>query len=745
LIILLIPVKIHPEFSNTSTKRCKFVSKLSFRYSNLISTKMKKHLTLLSLFIFVITFSAFAKKVEIRNAQLVAKNFYFEHISQKSVTPYQSISVTNQYVEKYNNEPVYYVLTINDGGFIIVAADDAVTPIIGYSFSGPFVSENQPENFTAWMDHYKQEINYVREQNLQPDEAIISSWTHLSTTNSNELTPYRSTTDVAPLLLNITWDQGFPYNAMCPADPAGTEGHTIVGCVATAMAQIMCYWRYPNTGQGYHCIFPIPSYGSQCADFSSANYDWNGATDKPTKECDLAALISYHAGIAVDMSYGVDESGAYMTKVAPAFKNYFKYASSASLVYRGSDYETWKNTIRGDLDNGLPVQYSGSEPSGGHSWVCDGYEGTDYFHMNWGWSGSDNGNFTLNTLNPSGYSFNSNQQACIHIQPDPAQYPTYCTGTNNVSTYDFGSIEDGSGPVANYQGNANCSWLINVDDSVKTVTLDFDRFELNASDFVKVYNGINASAPLLGSFSGTALPSSVTSTGPQMFITFTSASGSTANGFSATYSTSLANFCSINSTLTATEGTFGDGSDRFQYRNGQMCRWSITPPGAKTITLSFNDFHTESDKDFVKVFDLANTTTPLAIISGDYSTPPADVTSPSSGMMVLFTSNSTVRGQGWNVTYSITVGTDESRAFENLAVYPNPSNGVLYIDFNINDIQKLKIELVSIQGMVVYSETHDNFKGAFHKQIDLSSVSKGVYMLRMTSDQGISTKKIILQ
>ncbi len=706
---------------------------------------MKKHLVLFPLFIFAITFSAFAKKVEVKNAQLVAKNFCYERINQKHVTPYQSIAVTNQYTEKSNNEPVYYVFTINDNGFVIVAADDAVTPIIGYSFPGSFTAENQPENFIGWMEHYKNEINYVREQNLQPDNDIINAWNHLLTTDVNKLTIYRSTTDVAPLLGNITWDQIFPYSAMCPADPAGPDGYVPVGCVATAMAQIMCYWRYPGSGQGFHCIFPTPSYGSQCADFSNATYDWNGAANKPDKECDLAALISWHAGIAVDMDYSPSASGALMGKVAPAFKNYFKYATTTQAVDRYSDLTAWKNLLRGDIDNGLPVEYAGSGSGGGHAWVCDGYQGTDEFHMNWGWSGSSNGYYTLNALNPSGYTFNNGQSAIVHIQPDPAQYPTYCTGQKNLTNNDFGMIEDGSGPVQNYEGGANCSWLINIEDSVRTITLSFDRFELNATDFVKVYDGPDASATLLGSYTGTTIPPSVTSTGSKVFITFTSVSGSSAKGFLASYSASLNNFCSNNTVLTAPEGTFGDGSGRFLYRNGQSCRWTIQPPDATTVTLTINNFSTEQDNDILKIFDRANTTTPLAVISGDYSTPPQPVISPSGGMMVLFISNKTVRGQGWNVSYSVTVGTDDSKAFENLALYPNPSNGILNIDFSLNDIQKVKIELTSIQGSVVYSENFGSFKGAFHKQIDLSSIAKGVYMLRMTSDKGITNKKIILQ
>jgi hypothetical protein len=711
------------------------------------SKNMKKFFSLSLLFIIGIVLSVSAAQVDLKKAQLVAKNFYYEHINQKQATPYQSITVNDQYTVKVNNQPVYYTISLNNSGFVIVSADDAVTPVLGYSLSGSVSQDNQPENFVAWMEHYRDQIVYVRQNELQPDAAITTAWNHLLSNDASTLTVYRGTTDVAPLLINQNWDQAFPYNAMCPADPAGPDGHCVTGCTATAMAQIMCYWRFPTQGQGYHCIFPTPSYGAQCADFVNTTYDWNGTASQPSKECNLAALISWHAGIAVDMEYGPDASSSYMSKVAPAYINYFRYANTAQIATKTSySASQWASLMRGDIDLGQPVQYSGnSTASGGHTWVCDGYQGTDYFHMNWGWSGAYNGYFTLTSLNPGGENFNSNQQACVHIKPNSSYYPTYCTGGTTINTNDFGMIEDGSGPADNYQGGTNCSWLIAVDDSVKFVTLSFDRFSLNATDHVNIYDGENASATLLASYTGSALPAAVTTTGSKMFITFTSVAGSTAPGFLASYNTTLNSFCSSSNLITATSGHISDGSGHFQYRNGQSCRWTLNPTDAKTVTLSFSSFSTEQDKDIMKVFDSDNLSTPLAILSGDMTTPPADITSPSGGMMILFSTNKTNRFPGWEADYSITVGTKDLKSFENINIYPNPCDGQLTINFSMADAQNVKIDLVSLQGSVIYTENIDSFKGTYNKTIDLTNVSKGVYMLRMTSDKGICNKKIILQ
>ena len=147
----------------------------------------------------------------------------------------------------------------------------------------------------------------------------------------------------------------------------------------------------------------------------------------------------------------------------------------------------------------------------------------------------------------------------------------------------------------------------------------------------------------------------------------------------------------------------------------------------------------------LKIFDTQSITVPIAIISGQYSTPPDPVSTASGGMMVMFVTNKTIRGQGWDVSYTITVGTEDSKNFENLNVFPNPSEGKINLSFNMNDIQQVKVDVVSLTGQVVYSENSDNFKGHFERQLDLTGLSKGVYMLRLTSDKGITNKKIIIR
>ncbi len=507
------------------------------------------------------------RRLRSSSARLAAKNLYYEQVNRHDAVPYESIAVTSEFIEKYNDQPVYYVFNINyNKGFVIVAADYGCYPILGFSFETSYSAENQAEGFIYWMNNRKQEIADNIQNNLQADENSAAEWQRLLSTDVNQLKKdARAVLDVAPLITSF-WDQGFPYNAMCPAEPdcGAFGGHVTVGCVATAMVQIMYYWRWPNQGQGSHTDSHT-NYGTLYADFGNTTYDWNGMNNAPNKECDPVALISYHAGISINMYYNIDgqcSSGAYTSTVPIALKNYFKYASTCQSVQK-QYYTTvdWNNLLQTDLIAGLPVQYGGSGSGGGHSWVCDGYMATNYYHMNWGWSGSYNGYFYLNNLNPGGYTFNSNQEAVVHIAPDPALYPTYCTGQTDVKTYNFGTIEDGSGPVADYQNNANCSWLIAPDDSIQTVTLTFGRFDVATSDEVKIYDGSSASAPLLGSYSGSTAPPQTTSTGPALFVTFTSDGSGTAPGFLASYTTSTAAFCQSSTTLTEPSGDISDGSE----------------------------------------------------------------------------------------------------------------------------------------------------------------------------------------
>jgi hypothetical protein len=279
---------------------------------------------------------------------------------------------------------------------------------------------------------------------------------------------------------------------------------------------------------------------------------------------------------------------------------------------------------------------------------------------------------------------------------------------------------------------------------VETVTLSFFRFDLAAGDYVTIYDGPTTSSTVLATYTGSTIPAAVTSTGPQMLVTLTSDGSVTGNGFQADYETSLIPYCTGSTTLTGDAADFGDGSGRFQYRNSGTCKWYIKPENAETTTLTFNSFNTEDGEDVVSVYDLVAGVL-LGSYTGNYTTPPAPITSSSGQMLVIFNANSTVRGEGWDASYTITVGTPEISGIESVHIYPNPTSGLVNLSFNAAGTQSVNLEVLSVTGNPVFSETLGTIQGNFSKQIDLSGLAKGVYILRLTSGNGVKMSKIVLR
>ncbi len=305
-----------------------------------------------------------------------------------------------------------YLANLLPQGFVLVSGDDAAHPILGYDFKTKWTEDNLPIQLIDVINNWKLQLKYIVENNLTADNSIRNEWQRY-TQNSDSFVPQRNERDVAPLI-NSVWGQEGHYNDLCPSGVP-------VGCVATAMAQIMRYWAYPTVGQGTHS-YVHPVYGTQSADFGATTYAWSSMPISISTTNTSVATICYHAGVAVDMDYAPDGSGAYSTDVPSALIGYFKYKSTTSHHYKSSySIATWESMMKGELDNARPVYYDGYGPVGGHAFILDGYTGTSspyYYHVNWGWYGYYNGYFYLSNLNPGGDTFNTGQAAVIGIQPD---------------------------------------------------------------------------------------------------------------------------------------------------------------------------------------------------------------------------------------------------------------------------------------------------------------------------------------
>jgi hypothetical protein len=332
-----------------------------------------------------------------------------------------------------DKDTLYYVLndTVNNS-FVIVAADKRSWPVLAYSYDGTYNSVNQPPAFKEWMEERKKEIISIKRKNLQSDGKTIRQWEILS---SESILNAESATSVEPLL-QTKWNQGCYYNASCPVDIAGPCDHVVTGCVATSMAQIMKYWNYPATGTGSH-TYSQSGYGSLTADFNATTYQWSQMPNNVTSQNDAVATLMFHCGVSVDMEYGPNSSGAYLLQ--SALVDYFKYSPNARYVNRGDMTEgEWSDLLKTELNANRPIWYRGDGPGGGHAFVCDGYQNTDYFHFNWGWGGYEDGYYYLESMD-----YNTNQAAIIEISPAdlPDGFNGYFLNANTLSLGAYGQAD----------------------------------------------------------------------------------------------------------------------------------------------------------------------------------------------------------------------------------------------------------------------------------------------------------------
>ena len=329
----------------------------------------------------------------------------------------------------------YYVFNVKNGeGFVIVAGDDRVRPILAYSTKGMYNPNDVADGFRYTLDGFRNEIQYVREHNLNATPDIVAEWN--SVTNDGSLKRGHRAQAVVEPLCQTTWNQNYPWNSQCPEDPDGDGGYVYAGCAATAMGQVMKFWDWPPVGNGSHSYNP-DGYEQQTANFGETEYHFELiplSLDSTSSEEEIyhAAQLLHHLGIALDMQYSPAGSGANAYSVYTSFQSYFRYNRDFIEINAGDLFpsysytnEEWTQMLKdGGLDEHLPIFYSGSDDggAGGHAFVCDGYDENDYFHFNWGWSGRDDAWCPIGALHTTRYNFNQTNNFIGHIVPDNSEY-----------------------------------------------------------------------------------------------------------------------------------------------------------------------------------------------------------------------------------------------------------------------------------------------------------------------------------
>ncbi|MDE7386368.1 MAG: C10 family peptidase, partial [Muribaculaceae bacterium] len=315
----------------------------------------------------------------------------------------------------------------DDGGYMILSADDMALPVLAVADEGEFDSNDMPPALKWWLGQYAAQIEYARNH---PAPSVNSQ----KLANAMLAKAAESRESIAPQI-KVQWDQGTPYNNMCPLY---TTIRTYTGCVATSMAQVMHYWRYPEKGTGTVTYTAETLQKKLSMNFAQKKFDWDNML--PTyiegqytdAQADAVAYLMKACGYAVHMDYGIDSSGALAMNVRNAMYKYFNYDGNMLYTLRNL-YSTdqWYEMMYKNIKEVGPVIYGGgSMLGGGHSFVCDGYDKeTNMFHFNWGWTGMSNGYFSLDALNPealgtgggSGGGYNFTQDAVFGIQPPTGQ------------------------------------------------------------------------------------------------------------------------------------------------------------------------------------------------------------------------------------------------------------------------------------------------------------------------------------
>ena len=349
----------------------------------------------------------YASPVSVSVARQVADNFF------SSATPRLSshgVQTMTRLAYTAPQERFYIFDRGGQGGFVVIAGDDRLPQVLGYGDEGDF-SSTLPPSVQYWMDEMNRQIAFLQSHD-----------------NVSAYRPPKRVTVVEPLLTSH-WNQGSPFNDLCPTytQSNGTTAHSAAGCIATAMAQVLNYHQWPAVGRGsnsYVCWVNGAERLELSADFSQSVYRWDLMLDDYNQEssaesCEAVARLMLDVGISVNMGYG-NSSGAYEEDALRAFQRYFDYYDKSYILLRDLfSAEEWDQIMIKELAAQRPIMYCGYSTSAGHAFVVDGIDANGYYHLNWGWGGSYDGYFLISALNPGGMDFKYLQDGLFGLVPSP--------------------------------------------------------------------------------------------------------------------------------------------------------------------------------------------------------------------------------------------------------------------------------------------------------------------------------------
>ena len=747
---------------------------------NNVTLRLKQLFVLCAL---LLCFQANAEKVEKITATSVGQFFMSQTLGINSDdiqlnTVYTAVDATNP------AEALYYVFNMNQQqGFVIVSANDIATPILGYSLQGIYNQENMPPNFEAWMNDIAEAIGQGIQKGVEAGEQITAEWESLLKHDVNYFIQRDGERAVSPLI-TTKWDQEDPYNQQCPSYGSYK---CMTGCVATAMSQVMKYYSHPASGTGTIPAYTTETYGISVPAITLGtpyNFsDMGGTTPTTPSAKENVARLMYHAGASVKMNYGPSSSGAFTSDAGKALTTFFKYDKSMRMQDRSYfSNEQWIALLKQELDANRPMYHNGSGPGGGHAFVCDGYNSSNQFHFNWGWSGYGDGYFSVTPLS----EFPNNNNVFVGQKADAGGAQTYqidmyyntnltstATSVSPMQTFTVSAQFYNSG-YSDVTGNMTCAIGLYQGNTLITTMGSKSLSGLKAGYYFTNAQSFSCQVPTgtaTGNYTIRALVKTSTSdwevarasygyktelplqvTGQTYTITAQAEEG---GSIEPQGNVQVTEGGSKTFTFTANDGyvisqVLVDGSnDPTAVANGSYTFSNVTANHTITakfeqmtysITATAGENGTIAPSGIVKVLEgsskkftiEANENYEIASVLVDGSNNPTAVAN-GSYTFTNITSNHTIEAtfklKGTNI--------EESNIF-GLTLYPNPTDGELIINN-----EQLIINNVEIYDVVGRPVVGSNLCVRPATTIDISHLPSGIYFLRITTENGTVTKEVI--
>ena len=354
---------------------------------------------------------------------------------------------------KADSDPLFYVFSSEDGGWVMISAEDATCPILAYSDEGQFNGTNLPDGLKAWLNDYAKSIREARKYSVQADANTARMW---------QVAGYRTKASGGKLLETAKWGQYEPYNLLCPeVTEGGKTVRALTGCVATAMAIVCRFHQWPEKGKGTVGGYSykseagqtvnIPSYSIDEHEYNYSLMPLRYTSSANSSQKNAVAQLMHDCGVMVEAGYNYSYgTWAYSDNLCNALFKHLSYSGNARLEIR-SEYNDveWIQMIKNEIDADRPLLYGGvDEKQGGHQFVCDGYDANDYVHINWGWEGVDDGYFTLMLSIPGDCTFNTWQDMVVGLEPD-RDGSTTTAGGPVCFLYQYSTGEDYKGITLN--------------------------------------------------------------------------------------------------------------------------------------------------------------------------------------------------------------------------------------------------------------------------------------------------------